>query len=140
MPGPDAPRLEPLCRARLELGELRHVETPSGRRLVGEITTSRWEGERFRATQRGSGSDWLVHLPDRLATVDVRLHLVTDDGADVLAHYTGRSDVAAGLITTSVLFEAGDPRYLWLNRVMAVGRGAVDLAARLVVYDVFVVR
>lgn len=138
MHGGPAPELVPLCRVRVELGELRHVETAAGRRLVGEITTSRWEGERFCATQRGTGADWLTYLPGRLATVDVRLHLVTDDGADVLVHYTGRSDIEAGHITTSVLFDTGDARYTWLNRVMAVGRGTTDLAAGQVSYDVFV--
>lgn len=140
MAGDDALRLVPLCRARIELGELRHVETAAGQRLVGEILTSRWEGDRLAATQRGSGADWLTYLPDRMATVDVRLHLETDDGADVLVTYTGRSDVAAGHITTSVLFASGDPRYTWLNRVMAVGRGTTDLAARLVHYEVFELR
>ena len=94
----------------------------------------------FSASQVGSGSDWLVYLPDGLATVDVRIQLRTDDGADLLVRYTGRSDVTAGHITTSVLFETGHPDYAWLNRVMAVGRGHTDLAAQQVRYDVFEVQ
>ena len=135
-----APALVPLCRATIHLGELRHVDTAAGRRLVGEILGSRWEGERLRASQVGSGSDWLVYLPDGLATVDVRIQLRTDDGADLLVRYTGRSDVTAGHITTSVLFETGHPDYTWLNRVMAVGRGHTDLAAQQVRYDIFEVQ
>ena len=38
----------------------------------------------------------------------------------------------------STLFDTGDARYTWLNRVMAVGRGTTDLAAGQVSYDVFV--
>jgi len=135
-----APALVPLCEVVIELGELRHVDTAAGRRLVGEILGSRWEGERLRASQVGTGSDWLVYLPEQLATVDVRLQLRTDDGADLLVRYTGRSDVAAGHITTSVLFETGDPRYAWCNRIMVVGRGRTDLAAMQVRYELFEVR
>jgi hypothetical protein len=72
--------------------------------------------------------------------VDVRVQLRTDDGADLLVRYTGRSDVTAGNITTSVLFETGHPAYVWLNRVMAVGRGTTDMDAMQVRYDVHEVR
>jgi hypothetical protein len=140
MTGGEPPRLVPLCGARIELGELRHVDTAAGRRLVGEIVGSRWEGERLRASQVGSGADWLTYLPDGLALVDVRLHLRTDDGADLLVRYGGRSDLEAGHITTSVLFETGDAEYAWLNRIMAVGRGRSDVAAGRVAYDVYEVR
>ena len=128
--------LVPLCTANLQVGDIRHLDTPSGRRMIGEVTTSRWEGERLRATQVGSGADWLSYHDDDMATVDVRVALRTDDDAFVTVRYAGRSDLRTGLITTSVWFETGDADYRWLNRLLAAGRGAFDRAASQVTYDI----
>ena len=129
-------RLVPLCRAELDLGELRHLDTADGRRLVGEIIRSRWAGPRLAASQVGSGSDWLTYCADSMAVVDVRLQLVTDDGASLLVRYSGRSDITAGHIVTSVQFETGAPAYRWLNRIMAVGFGRHERGSNQVVYDI----
>jgi hypothetical protein len=121
-------QLVPLCGAHIEVGELTVLEgTPRGTLMVGEITASRWEGERFRASQRGrAAADWLLVAPDGTAYVDVRLTLETDDGALVFVEYTGRTQRDGGAAYSTPLFQTGDPRYAWMNRIQAVARGHFD--------------
>ena len=44
--------------------------------------------------------------------------------------YQGRIDVSGGLgaapLYTSPLFETGDERYAWLNKIQAVAKGTLD--------------
>jgi len=68
--------------------------------------------------------------PEGTGTVDVRATLQTDDGAIIFVQYNGRLDASQGLqfpMTAYVapLFETGDERYAWLNRIQAVGKGIV---------------
>ena len=37
----------------------------------------------------------------------------------------GNDDMASGLIVTAPTFQTGDERYAWLNRIQAVGAGAL---------------
>ena len=91
--------LRPLCHAVYELGEMHMVSTgPTGTRLVSEITSVRYEGERFKASSIGAANaDWATIDPDGRVQVDVRLTLLTDDGAIVHVHYEGRGDAATGV-------------------------------------------
>jgi hypothetical protein len=130
--------LVPLCRATLEVSEILVVPAPLGAMTIGEIRTSRWEGERFKATQRGRASaDWLRSSPDGgFGSVDVRSTLETDDGALVFVSYYGRFDPATGRIYSAPRFETGDERYRWMNGVLAAARGQFDPAALTVTYEV----
>jgi hypothetical protein len=60
----------------------------------------------------------------------VRITLLTDDGALVYVRYDGRADLSGGAgsapIYVAPRFETGDERYAWLNRLQAVGKGAVE--------------
>ena len=68
----------------------------------------------------------------------------THDGAIGFAQYHGRVDMRefppkAGQIYVAPRFEIGDPRYEWLNFILAVGKGEVD--EQLVIrYDWYEVR
>ena len=128
--------LVPLCSAVMEVGEAIVLEnTPTGTLMVGEIRDSRWDGERFRARQRGrAAADWLDVAPDGTATVDVRLTLETDDGALVYVAYTGRSHLDTGEAFAAPRFRTGDPRYRWLNRIQAVAKGVWDGDAMVMTY------
>ena len=130
--------LVPLCSAVIEVGEAIVLEnTPTGTLMVGEIRDSRWEGERFRARQRGrAAADWLSVAPDGTATVDVRLTLETHDGALVFVEYTGRSHLDTGAAYAAPQFRTGDPRYAWLNRIQAVAKGVWDGDAMVMSYPV----
>ncbi len=104
--------------------------TPSGLRMVSEISDARWDGERLHASQKGAAAaDWLVLAADGTGLVDVRLLLETDDGALVYVSYGGRAFFPAEgpqQIMSAPRFETGDPRYVWLNRVQAVAKGSLD--------------
>jgi hypothetical protein len=120
--------LRPLCHAVYELGEARVVSSGSaGTRLVAEITQARFEGERLRGSSVGGAcADWATIDADGRVQVDVRLTLLTDDGATVYVHYEGRGDAATGVTYSAPLFETGDERYAWLTRIQAVGKSTFD--------------
>jgi len=123
-----AVELRPLCRATYELGDTATVSSgPLGTRLVSEIASARYEGERFRASLLGSANaDWATIEPDGRICIDVRLTLQTDDGAVVLVTYQGRGDAATGTSYSAPLFETSDERYRWLTRIQAVGKSTFD--------------
>jgi hypothetical protein len=127
-PAPIEVVLRPLCHAVYELGATHMVSTgATGTRLVSEITSARYEGERFKAsTIGGANADWATIDPDGRVLVDVRLTLQTDDGAIVHVHYEGRGDAATGVTCAAPLFETGDERYAWLTRIQAVGKSVFD--------------
>lgn len=128
--------LVPLCKAVIPVSEAIVLENPpTGTLMIGELCDSRWEGERFRARQRGrAAADWLSVAPDGTATVDVRLTLETDDGALVFVEYKGRSHLDTGVAYSAPIFRTGDPRYLWMNRIQAVAKGFWDGAAMIMTY------
>lgn len=132
----DRLELVPICSALIPVHEVVLVEgTPQGTLMVGELRDSRWEGERFRATQRGhAAADWLNVSPDGTATVDVRMTLETDDGAMVFVEYCGRSNLETGIACCAPRFRTGDARYAWMNRIQAVAKGVFDSEAMTMTY------
>ena len=108
--------------------------TPFGQRLMVTIEQSVWEGKRLRASLKPGtvAADWMVIGLDGTAHIDIRLTLETHDGAFIYVHYTGRRDftqVAQGIdapVYITPLFETSDARYLWLNKVQAVGKGTIE--------------
>lgn len=51
---------------------------------------------------------------------------LTDDDAVVLMHYSGRVQLVPGKASVALIapvFETGNPRYSWINKVQAVGKG-----------------
>jgi hypothetical protein len=112
---------------------------PSGTRVVATAAKGRIEGPVLNGdlVPGVAGGDWVTVRPNGTLSLDVRLVLRTDDGADLLMTYLGygrRSE--AGLdIRISPRFETGDERYAWLNDALCVGFGSLDPAA--VHYDVY---
>ncbi|HIF09512.1 MAG TPA: DUF3237 domain-containing protein [Sneathiellales bacterium] len=121
--------------------------TPTGQRMIADLTGGTFEGPKLKGTVRASGADWALVGSDGVIRVDVRAVLETDDGAVIYMPYRGRLVVngAVGKVLSSgeggteygdtywitqVQFETGDERYTWLNSVMAVGEGKIapDLA------------
>jgi hypothetical protein len=113
--------------------------TPSGFRRVGVVTGGTFEGPRLRGKVLPGGADWQFLHADGSALLDVRLVLETHDGAligmtyrgvrhgppELLAKVNAFEHVDPSLIyfRISAHFEASDPRYSWLNYVVAVGTG-----------------
>ena len=134
--------LEPLMSYRADLA--RPVEVgavPSGNRLIFDVTGGAFQGPRLRGRLLASGGDWLLIGNDGVGRLDVRGTLETDDGARIYLQYFGvlvldesiTRTLAEGRETgfgdtyfmTQPRFETGDPRYAWLNAVVAVAEGRV---------------
>ncbi|MGD9764148.1 MAG: DUF3237 domain-containing protein [Candidatus Binatia bacterium] len=112
---------------------------PIGNRMFFEITGGTFEGPRLRGKILTGGGDWLILDSAGVARLDVRGVFETHDGAHIYVQYPGiivfdektQAALAGGPATqygdthwvTQPRFETGDPRYAWLNNVMAVGEG-----------------
>ena len=116
--------------------------SPAGSRWIFEVESGTFEGERVRARLKGQANgDWLTVGPDGTGTLDVRALMETDDGALVFVLYHGRVDFSAGPdapLYSTPRFETGDPRYAWLNKIQAVGKGR--RAGQVLTYEVFELR
>jgi len=124
-----------MLAAAQELGE-----TPQGRRRIINITGGAFRGERLSGKVLPVGADWQGIRGDGVADLDARYTLETADGAliyvrnhgyrhgpaDVLKDLSSGKEVDASLyyMRTTPLFETGDQRYAWLNRLICVGTGA----------------
>lgn len=139
----DGIQLVPLATATLRLGIPAVMPgTPRGMRMIVDVEDARWSG-RINARQLGQPSgDWAVVDPQGALNIDVRTTLETDDGALIYVRYEGRSDYSkAGQspLIVAPLFETNDPRYLWLNKIQAIGKGRATGMTELV-YEIFEVR
>src|SRR6516225_2043630 len=113
---------------------------PLGTRRTAPIGGGTFEGPRLRGTVLPGGSaDWLLLRADGVLEMDLRATLRTDDGALIsmrsfgLRH--GPPDVIAALgrgeavdpanyyFRTLPRFETSTERYVFLNRILAVGVG-----------------
>lgn len=96
---------------------------PRGTRVTFPVTGGSFEGDRLRGKVLG-GDDWTVERPDGMIELDLRITLETDDGALVYMTFQGlRDDRAEGgaYFRTLPRFETADPKYTFLNRLLAVG-------------------
>ena len=119
----------------VQLGERIEVgKGPKGTRLVVDVASIEVESDRVRASLAATdAADWLTLSEDgSIGCVDVRFTLKTDDGAYIYVEYAGRADMANGLIATAPTFQTGDERYAWLNKIQAVGAGALEENGRLI--------
>lgn len=115
-------------------------ETPRGRRRVVYLTEGHFSGPRLNGTVVPGGGDCALVRADGVFEADVRLLLQCDDGAQILMTYRGlmhatpealnrllRREPGVGpddyYFRTAIFFETADPRYEWLNRILAVGVG-----------------
>jgi hypothetical protein len=113
---------------------------PIGWRALYPVNGGRFEGPRLSGRVLPDGADSIVRRSDGATVIDVRLGLETGDGAVIAMSYTGLIVVAPQAaerfrkgqpvaydetyIRTTPRFETADPRYDWLNRVLAVANGA----------------
>ena len=114
---------------------------PLGTRIVYDVLGGRAEGPRLRGRLLESGADWILVDASGIGRLDVRGTLETHDGARIYIQYFGvlemndavQNAIAGGGSTdfgdtyfmTQPRFETGDPRYAWLNAVVAVAEGRV---------------
>jgi Protein of unknown function (DUF3237) len=146
-PATTQPALEliPLGKLHLRLAPAMVLEnTPAGTLMIIELTEGELESDRVKARMTGkAAADWLTAGPNGVASFDVRLTLQTEDGALIYTHYTGRGDLSQGPPLTpysAFYFETGDPRYAWLAKMQAVGKGRTDAELTRVSYDLYELR
>ena len=137
------PQLEFMCEARVQI----HLpvtdigQTPEGRRLVFLIRGGTFDGPHLRGrVVPDAGADWVRIRPDGTGELDVRFTFETHDGALIYVYWQARfwsapedAEYAADLerpddpagawryyFRAAPFFETGDPRYAWLNNIVAV--------------------
>lgn len=122
--------LEPQVVGVVPLGYTRRIVPVSG---------GRFEGERLKGRVLPGGAAWAAMRADGVVHMDVRLTLSTEEGELVYATYTGRRAGAADVVARfrrgetvpegadylriAAVFETAAPRLLWLNDIIAIGRG-----------------
>lgn len=134
-------KLRALFKADIELAPAQELGAgPLGRRRIIAITGGRFFGERLSGRVLPGGADWQVIRADGVAELDARYTLETADGALVYVRNRGYRHGPAELLKrlaagenvdpgryymrTTPLFETGDERYAWLNRMVCVASGA----------------
>ena len=150
-------KLEPLMNCHVDLKPPVEVgKGPHGTRTIFDVLDGTAEGPRVKGRFLASGGDWLLTDETGVGRLDVRGTLETRDGARIYVHYHGVLELnekvlgalAAGepcdygdsYFMTQPVYETGDPRYEWLNRVVAVAEGrllpnAVEYRVYHVVHD-----
>lgn len=128
-------------------------QTPAGLRRIAPVSGGTFSGDRLNGTVLPGGNDWVLNRADGVMVIDVRLTLQTDDRALIYLTYQGRflagPEAMARFAKGEVLdptdyslaiiarFECGDPRYSWLNNVIAVGTGEQTRAGP--IYSIFAI-
>ena len=138
--------LIPLATATATLAEPFFLpDTPTGTRVIAEVTAFDFAGDRLSGHLKGHASaDWLTLSPSLLGTLDVRALIETDDGALIFTSYRGRLDLSTGQGASpsyaAPLYDTGDERYAWINKIQAVAKGTLSSDATQLVYEICEVR
>jgi hypothetical protein len=106
--------------ATLDIGS-----TPQGTLTIFPVTGGTFEGERLRGQVLAGGGDWVTADANGTFTLDLRVTLETDDGALIHMTFTGVRDDANHYFRTVPRFETAAPKYVFLNRLLAVGIGDI---------------
>src|ERR1700745_4173957 len=132
---------EPIFRIHAELADILHLgATPYGDRRVINILGGRVEGKRLSGRILAGGADRQIVRPDGVADLCARYTIESDGGARILvgrdgprhrapeiiarASGGGAVDPALYSFRTAMRFETSDPEAAWLNRIIALARGA----------------
>ena len=142
-------RGRPLCTVDIRLDEdapLPLGRSPFRNRRVSYIAGGTIEGERLKGEVLAGGGDWSELGPGAdgaaLTLIDVRSIWKTHDGAMIYVTYGGRLVIPQAALADfrdpakveqlpheayyfriQPTFETADPRYDWLNALVAVGAG-----------------
>jgi len=144
----------PIFHIHAELADILHLgRTPYGERRMIGILGGRVEGERLNGHLLPGGADWQIIRTDGTADIKASYVIETGTGArvavtseglrhgppDIIAKLAAGEDVAPDLyyFRTVMRFETSDATLDWLNRILAIARGArAPKAVELDVYEV----
>ena len=111
---------------------------PQGDRVIAPISGGTFSGPKLMGTVAAeAGADWVTLRADGSMKLDVRLTLLTEDGAAIYMSYNGVGAMKDGAmqVRSAPLFETGAEQYTWLNHIQAVGIGSTARGA--VTYEVY---
>jgi hypothetical protein len=112
-------------RLRLETSPTEEIgTTPAGTLSIFPIIGGSFEGDRLRGKVLGGG-DWVTKKADGTFELDARVTLETDDGAFIHMTFTGVRDDANHYFRTLPRFETAAAKYVFLNRLLAIGIGEI---------------
>ncbi|MBJ67838.1 MAG: hypothetical protein CME28_07505 [Gemmatimonadetes bacterium] len=133
--------LVPMGTLTAQIGDMIEVgDGPKGKRISVDVPEITLKGDDLSASLAiNDAADWLTLSgpDDQLGTLDVRFTLKTDDGAFIYVEYGGRADMRTNLIVSTPTFQTGDERYLWLNKVQAIGAGKFNPDTGILVYQLY---
>ena len=122
-------RYRPLITLRLSTAPTQDIGGgPHGTRVTFPITGGSFEGDRLRGKVLPGGDDWTLKRSDGVIELDLRVTLETDDGALIYMTFEGLRDdgvPGAPYFRTLPRFETSEPKYSFLNRLLAVGTGEI---------------
>lgn len=145
---------QPIFRVEAELADILDFGvTPYGGRRVINILGGRVAGPRLEGRILPGGADWQIIRGDGAADIRARYVIESRQGAYILVNSEGLRhgppDVIARLareepvdpalyyFRTVMRFETAAPDLAWLNRILALARGAREAnAVKLDVYEV----
>lgn len=145
---------EAIFSVRAELADIRDVgQAPFGHRRVVNILGGTVTGKQLTGRVLPGGADWQIVAADGCIDLHARYTLESKAGAlvqveslgmrhaapDILARLGRGEEVDPSLyyFRTAMRFETAHPDTLWLNRILAIARGAREKnAVRLDVYEV----
>lgn len=133
-------RTRPLFTMHVAVDTMHATGGPEGGQLrIATVSGGTIAGQRLRGTILPGGIDWLTTRGDGVTLLDARFVLSTDDGALIAMAFTGKRhgpdgvmaalargeevDPASYYLRIAPSFSTADPRYAWLNGVLAVGTG-----------------
>ena len=145
---------EPIFRVHCEVADILDLgAAPFGHRRVVNLLGGTVAGAKLNGRILPGGCDWQILAADGSADIHARYSVESDAGAliqvdsrgvrhgppDVLARLAKGEDVDPALyyFRTVMRFETAHPSTGWLNRILALARGAREKnAVRLDVYEV----
>jgi hypothetical protein len=102
---------------------------PHGTRVTFPIIGGSFDGDRLSGKVLSGGDDWVLQRSDGVMELDLRVTLETSDGALIHMTFEGIRDDQAPkepYFRTLSRFETAHPKYAFLNRLLAVGRGEIS--------------
>lgn len=145
---------EPIFTIEAELAPILNLgRTPAGERRIIDICGGTVRGRKLNGHVLPGGADWQLIRADGAADISARYTLESDIGARVLVNSDGLRhgppeviaqlargeavDPARYYFRTVMRFETSDATLDWMNRILAIARGArLAQAVRLDVYEV----